>query len=108
MEPQIIQNQKSKIVQIPIRIRYDLFNWLYIKGGLTIDKQTNNIDGEYIDNQSGIGFSFVGGIDLKLTDKIRFNIEPEIGISSLIPFKGDDYQQHFLNKGINLSFGYRF
>jgi hypothetical protein len=108
MEPQIIQTQESNIIQIPVRIRYDLLNWLYFKSGLTFDFQTNNKEGINVDNQSGIGFSLVGGIDLKLSESLRFNIEPEFGFSSLIPFNGDDYQQHFILTGLNLNFGYRF
>lgn len=108
MEPQIIQSQTSEIVQVPLRIRYDIINWFYIKTGLTIDNQFNNKEGKYVDNQTGIGFSFAGGVDFKISDLIYFNIEPEFGITSLIPFNTDDYQQHFLLTGINLNIGYRF
>ena len=108
MEPLIIQSQESNIIQIPVRIRYDLLNWLYFKSGLTFDFQTNNKDGIYVDNQSGIGFSLIGGIDLKLSGSLRFNIEPVLGFTSLIPFNGDDYQQHFILTGLNLNLGYRF
>lgn len=107
-ESQIIQSQESNIIQVPIRIKYDLINWLYFKSGLTFDYQTNNKKGVHVDNQSGIGFSFVGGVDLKLSESIRFNIEPELGFTSLIPFNGDDYQQHFILTGVNFNFGYRF
>jgi len=48
MEPQVIQSQESNIIQIPIRIRYDMLKWLYIKSGLTIDSQTNNKDGNNV------------------------------------------------------------
>lgn len=108
MESQIIQSQESNIVQIPIRIKYDLLNWLYFKSGLTIDFQTNNKEGINVDSQSGIGFSLVGGIDLKLSETVHFNIEPELGVTSLIPFNGDDYQQHIMLLGINFNIGHRF
>jgi len=39
MEPQVIKSQESNIIQIPVRIRYDLLNWLYFKSGLTFDFQ---------------------------------------------------------------------
>ncbi len=99
--PRISGTQESFIIQVPVRMRYDLFNWLYFKTGLTIDFQTNNKAGNYVDNQSGVGFSLVGGIDLKLTKSIHFNIEPELGITSLIYFERKKTQEHFLLTGIN-------
>lgn len=108
MEPLISQSQESNIIQIPVRIRYDLLNWLYFKSGLTFDFQTNNKEGIHVDNQSGIGFSLVGGVDLKMSESLQLNIEPELGFTSLIPFIRDDYQQHFLLTGVNFNLGYRF
>jgi hypothetical protein len=108
MEPKIIQSQISELIQIPMRIRCDIRKWFYIKTGLTFDSQFNNKDGKYVDNQTGIGFSLLGGIDLSIFNLIHFDIEPEFGITSLIPFNADDYQQHFLLTGINFNIGYRF
>lgn len=106
--PRISGTQESFIIQIPVRIRVDVINWLYFKTGLTIDFQTNNKAGNYVDNQSGVGFSLVGGIDLKLTKSIHFNIEPELGITSLIYLDRNKAQEHFLLTGINFNIGYRF
>lgn len=107
-DPQIIKNQKSQIIQVPIRIRYNILRWLYFKTGLTFDYQFNNRDGMYIDNQSGIGFSLLSGINLKISEQIIINIEPEFGISSLIPFNSDKYQQHLIMAGVNINMGYKF
>ncbi|MBA7544034.1 hypothetical protein ES705_36380 [subsurface metagenome] len=104
----VIQWQDSKIIQIPVRIRYDLIKWLYVKSGFSFDIQTNNKEGLHVDNQSGIGFSLIGGLDLKLSESIRFSVEPELGITSLIPFSGNNNQQHFFLTGVNLNVGYKF
>jgi hypothetical protein len=56
----------------------------------------------------GLGFRWLGGIDLKLSESLRFNIEPELGLTSLIPFNRNDYQQHFILTGVNFIIGYRF
>ncbi|MDY0076358.1 MAG: outer membrane beta-barrel protein [Bacteroidales bacterium] len=106
--PQLSGSQETFIISIPVRMRLDLLNWLYFKTGLTIDFQTNNKAGNYVDNQSGVGFSLVGGIDLKVSKSIHFNIEPELGITSLIYFDRKKSQQHFLLTGINFNIGYRF
>ena len=45
---------------------------LHIKSGLTFDFQTNNMEGTHTDNQSRIGFSLLGGVDLNLSESIRF------------------------------------
>ena len=54
MEPQIIQSQESNIIQIPVRIRYDLLNWLYFKSGLTFDFQINNKEGIHVETKVGL------------------------------------------------------
>jgi|GEM_PF-1847136 len=108
MDPQRSGSQASYIIQIPVRMRLDLLSWLYFKTGLTFDFQTNNKDGNYVDNQSGVGFSLVGGIDLKLSKSIYFSIEPELGITSLIYLDRKKTQEHFILTGINFNIGYRF
>ena len=95
------------IVQIPVRIKYDLFSWLYFKSGLTFDYQLND-KVDLVDNQSGIGFSFVGGVNLNISESVLFNIECSLASTSLIPFHLDDSHQHYFISGINLGFGYRF
>ena len=106
MEAQIIQTHKAGLVQVPFRLRYDLLKWLYIKSGLTFDYQVRYKGVNKVDDQSGIGFSCAPGINLRLSESLRINIEPELGITSLIPFKGDTYQQHFLMTGVNVNLGY--
>lgn len=103
-----IENIKSELLRIPVKVRYDFVKWWYIKTGLTIDCQFNNKSSDYIDNQSGLGYSLSSGINLRLTGQIYFNIEPELGITSLIPFNSVRDQQHFLITGISFSIGTRF
>ena len=98
----------TDIYQIPIRIRYDMLNWLYFKSGLTIDIQTNNKEGVYLDNQSGVGFSFICGFALKITKSLLFIIEPELGVTRLNPFHRNKYPQHFLLTVITFNIGYLF
>ena len=104
--PQV--NVESELWRIPIKIRYDILKWFYLKTGLIVDYQFNNQSGKYIDNQSGIGYSLSAGINLNLSELIYFNIEPELGFTSLIPFNSDRYQQHFLISGVNFNIGLRF
>ena len=103
-----IEDIESKLLRIPVKIRYDILKWFYLKTGLTVDYQFNNLSGKYIDNQSGIGYSLSAGINLNLSELIYFNIEPELGITSLIPFNSERYQQHFLISGVNFNIGIRF
>ena len=103
-----IENISSELLRIPVKIRYDFVEWWYIKTGLTIDYQYNNKSGDYIDNQSGLGYSLSSGINLRLTEQIYFNIEPEFAITSLIPFNSVRDQQHFLISGVNFNVGLRF
>ncbi len=103
-----IVNIESKLLRIPVKIRYDIIKWFYIKTGLSFDYQFNNKSGMYISNQSGIGYSASIGINLNLFELIYFNIEPEIGFTSLIPLNFERYyQQHFLISGVNFSIGIR-
>ena len=107
-EPQFIKTIESYIIQIPIRIRYDMLNWLYLKSGFTIDIQTNNKEGVYLDNQSGIGFTLICGFALKITKSLLFIIEPEVGVTRLNPFHRNKNPQHFLLTGISFNIGYLF
>lgn len=108
MEPQGTYKQQTKLLQFPLRIRYDILKWLNMKSGLTIDQQLNHKEGRCIDNQSGIGFSLVGGVNLISNDAFILNLEPQLGLTSLIPFERTTFQQHFLTTGIRLNMGYRF
>jgi len=103
-----IKNINSELLRIPVKIRYDFIKWWYIKTGLTIDYQYNNKNGNYIDNQSGLAYSLSTGINLKLTKQFYFIIEPELAITSLVPFNSNKYQQHFLISGINFNLGIKF
>jgi hypothetical protein len=103
-----IENLETEIIRVPVKIRIDFLKWFYLKTGLTIDSELSNQNENYIDSQSGIGYSLSLGLNLKLTDLIYLNIEPELGYTTLIPFNSEKYQQHFLLSGVNFSIGFRF
>jgi len=106
--PQISLKQNAHIFQFPLRLGYHfLFNdLLYLRSGLTIDYQLNKKEGIYIDDQSGIGFSLEGGLEMELEHNFHINLGPEIQVLSLIPFNQEKHQQHFAILRFNIIFGY--
>jgi len=103
-----IENLQTELLRIPIKVRIDFNKWLYFKTGVTIDSELENKNNNEIDNQSGIGYSLAIGLELKIMKNIYFNIEPELGFTSLIAFDSERYQQHFLITGINFGLGMKF
>jgi hypothetical protein len=79
---------------------------LYLRSGLTIDYQFNNKEGTYIDDQSGIGFSMEGGLEMELKHNLHINLGPEIQVLSFIPLNQEKHQQHFAILRFNIIFGY--
>jgi len=103
-----VKKMETELLRIPVKIRLDLLKLLYLKTGLTVDSEISSKNESNISNQSGIGYSLALGLDLKISELIYFNIEPELSFTSLIPFNSDKYQEHFLIYGINFNIGLRF
>lgn len=103
-----IENIETELLRIPIKVRIDINKCFYFKTGVTIDSELKNQNNNEIDNQSGIGYSLAIGLELEIMKNIYFNIEPELGFTSLIAFDSERYQQHFLITGINFGFGIKF
>lgn len=59
-----------------------------------------------MDDQSGIGFSMEGGLEMELEHNFHINLGPEIQVLSLIPFNQQKHQQHFALLRFNIIFGY--
>ena len=104
----ILYSVGARIIQVPAKVRFDIFKWIYLKSGISFDYQINNREGKYIHNQSGISYSLGCGIDLRVKEQIHLQIEPEVGFTSLPALYKKDFQQHFTLSGLNFILGFRF
>lgn len=111
MEPIEKIDQTAFIMQIPLRFRIDFNPHFYIKPGVSIDMQFENIKAWNGSLQSGIGFSMLAGYDINLQKNWHLSIEPEMSYFSMIQLplgQRDNCHEHFLYLGLNVCFGFRF
>lgn len=100
---------KTDVLCIPLKLRYDVNNWFYLKSGINYSNQLKSSFDGIIDNQTGIGASIACGFSLAINKSFYISLEPELEILSLLSLKDDvDYKQRFLLFGANFSIGYRF
>jgi hypothetical protein len=103
----ILYSVGARMIQVPAKVRFDIFKWFYLKSGISFDYQINNREGKYIHNQSGISYSLSCGIDLRVKEQIHLQIEPEVGFTSFPALYKKDYQQHYTLSGLNFILGFR-
>lgn len=112
-EPVIKKECLSNIWSIPFYVRYDIMKWLYIKGGLAFDIQTNSTEGRYINNQSGMSPIAAVGFDFALSPTWHIGLEAHGGLTSLVAFRINEKEkysthQRFLYFAETLNIFYRF
>ncbi|MCF8228476.1 MAG: hypothetical protein K9G58_13775 [Bacteroidales bacterium] len=94
---------QSRIVSLPVFLKYYPHKLIYLKPGITFDYQFNNTDGAYIDNQSGVGISFSAGFEIKVLKMVYLAIEPGFGLTSIINLHGGNFPQRFFCYGLGFN-----
>ncbi len=95
------QTDKLSLASVNFAAIFNLGKDFYLSLTPLISLQLN-YDSNYItDRQSGPGISFSFGKHLKLNDKIKLNIEPEIRINNIIPFRSENLPLRLTSAGIN-------
>jgi hypothetical protein len=109
--PGYYSDQTALIIQVPIRMKFELNENVYLKPGFTIDIQVQKDSKWNGSLQNGIGISLVGGYEFDLQKNWHLSLEPEISYLSMIQLplgKRDNCHEHFLYLGLNVNFGFRF
>ena len=96
-----------KLISIPVYANFNFGKYIFIDGGLIVDFEINNTETRSIDNQTGIGFGFAGGLQYEYKQFGIF-ISPFFNIHSVIAFQKENYQQHLTESGFKFGLSYRF
>jgi hypothetical protein len=96
--------EQVDLLTIPLNLKITIKKHFFITGGIQYDQRFNVINSPTIDNQTGIGFNLKFGRSFKITDKMIFNISPEILTHDIIPFYAEKHQQRMTEFGLRVSY----
>ena len=104
--PNTPYNKTKTLWSIPIGIRYNLSKYFYLKTGLFMDFDSQNI--YELPNQQGIGANIGLGAKYDFDFGISLFVAPYLKAHSLIPFKKQGSQAHLMETGFNMGLLYAF
>jgi len=96
------QSLSFNIIKVPIGVGYDIMDWLRLNGGISIDYQYNNKDGQYISNQSGLSLNFAPTYIYSITDQFSLHAGLIFSHYSVISFNNDIYKDRIMTYGITI------
>lgn len=79
-------------------------NDFYLRINPCLDLQTDYSSENYVNNQTGLGFSAGFGKNIKIKEAIFINIEPRIWIHNIITFNDGYYPLRMVTTGLNIGF----
>jgi hypothetical protein len=93
------------LLTIPLSLRVNFLNYVFINGGLFLGFQTGKSTG--ISQQNGIGGSLGAGLKYDFENGISIFANPYLKIHSLLPFSPGRYHQRLLENGFRFGIMYR-
>lgn len=99
-------NADLSLINIPITVRVNFANYLFVNGGLLLDFETSS--SKNIDKQSGMGAVLGIGTQYEFNNGLGLFINPYSKIHALIPFPAETYHQRLLEWGVRVGVTYSF
>jgi hypothetical protein len=97
-----LHTENVNLISIRFKTVYNLKNQFYLSLDPSADLHLNYDSQQTLDKQSGIGFSFGLGKNIKIKEAVSLNIEPKLWIHNLIPFNESNLPYRLTTLGLNL------
>ncbi|MFA5655467.1 MAG: hypothetical protein WDA37_01840, partial [Dysgonamonadaceae bacterium] len=94
------------LINIPITVRVNFANYLFVNGGLLLDFETSSSNN--IDKQSGVGAVIGVGAQYEFNNSLGLFINPYAKLHALLPFPAETYPQRLLEWGVRVGVTYSF
>lgn len=99
-------NADLSLINIPLTVRANFLNYLFVNGGLLLDFETSSSN--IIDKQSGVGAILGVGGQYEFNNALGLFINPYVKMHALIPFPAEKYHQRLLEWGVRVGVTYSF
>lgn len=105
--PNTITGRTVKVISVPLKLRYEPWNFLFLNGGLYTDIDVSEKYPNYPPKISGIGLGLGIGLQYYFKNRLGIYVNPQIDLRNMLTFSTYNSGYKLLDSHLTFGLAYR-